>query len=203
MTKIKICGINKPEDVVACNKHMPDYIGLVFCESVRQVNIGLAQELSAKLNREKIKIVGVFRNNSIDEITTAQNAAKLDVVQLHGDENAEFVKNLREIGDFEIVKAMTIADLESKIIDFEIVDGVLIDGINPGSGESFNWNEAAKILQKIDKPIWLAGGLNPKNVKRAIEIVKPAVVDVSSGVDSKRGIKSEKLIGEFVREVRE
>jgi len=202
MTKTKICGISRFEDVKACNIHLPDYVGLVFCESARRVDLDSASEIAAKINRKCIKTAGVFRNNSLDEIIAAHNAVRLDVVQLHGDESAEIVKKLREFGDFEIIKALTISELENKSFNINVVDGVLIDGQNPGSGESLDWNYLAKILQNFNKPVWLAGGLNPQNVKQAIEIVKPAVVDVSSGVEVKRGVKSAELMAEFIEGVR-
>ncbi|NLK94896.1 MAG: phosphoribosylanthranilate isomerase [Clostridiales bacterium] len=205
---IKICGITNIDEVNALNFLKPEYVGFVFAESKRKVTIDTAKKLYNSLNK-KIKIVGVFRNNSEEEILQVLKNIPLDVIQLHGMEDELFIRKIKRRTTTEIWKAIGIQnelDIE-KALKYS-VDTLVLDGSNPGSGEAFSW----EILKDrvINKKVILAGGLNLDNVLEGIEAVKPYGIDVSSGVESidlkgnryKDKNKMEKLINK-VRESNE
>lgn len=197
--EIKICGIRRMKDIEFINKFKPDYIGFVFAESKRKVTPRQARELSSKLDKN-IKTVGVFVNARYDEIIEAVKTAKLDVVQLHGDEDDKYIQGLNL--DCEVWKAVRVRDGED-IPDVKGVDRLLLDKYTEreygGSGETFDWSQSGKI--NTNKPIILAGGLNKENVLCGIEIFKPVCVDVSSSVETD-GVKDEIKIKEFIYTVR-
>ena len=198
--KIKICGIRRMEDVEIINKYKPDYIGFIFAKSKRQVTPEQAAELIAPLNGDT-KTVGVFVNAPIEEVRKIAGTLNLNAVQLHGDEDAEYISSLRGIG-CEIWKAIRIRD-GGDINDISGTQKLLLDKFKEteygGSGETFDWSSVGKI--NTDKPIILAGGLTSENVLRGIEIFKPYAVDVSSAVETD-GFKDEKKIREFINTVR-
>lgn len=195
---IKICGIRRFEDIEIINKYKPDYIGFIFAKSKRQITPEFAAELSKKLDNS-VKTVGVFVNSPIIEVENTAKIAKLSAVQLHGDENEEYVQNLSV--DCEIWKAVRLKDGED-IPDFDGTDKILLDKFKDteygGSGEAFDWSKIGKIHTK--KPIILAGGLNENNVKKGIEIFSPFGVDVSSSVET-NGFKDEDKIKRFMEAV--
>ncbi|AZV56577.1 phosphoribosylanthranilate isomerase [Clostridium sp. AWRP] len=207
MTLVKICGIRQVEDVKILNKLLPDYAGFVFCESKRQVTLKLAEELIKNLDK-KIRPVGVFQNNSLEEVKNTAEMLKLDVIQLHGREDESYIKSLYP---FKIWKSMSIEvkasleNLKDKIdkIPNCNVEAVLVDssigGKTGGTGTSFNWNVLENL--NINKKLVLAGGLNPDNINTALECVKPYAVDVSSGVEE-NGVKSFEKIDQFIKKVR-
>lgn len=197
--EIKICGIRRFEDVEIVNKYRPEYIGFIFADTKRYVSPGFARELSDKLNRD-IKTVGVFVNAPIDFVRGTVKTAGLDVVQLHGEEDDEYIASLG--GICEIWKAVRVRDGE----DIENVAGVsriLLDKYASdaygGTGERFDWSRIGAL--KTDKPIVLAGGLNKENVRTGIEIFNPVCVDVSSAVETD-GFKDEMKVKEFIEAVR-
>ena len=201
---IKICGITNLKEIQDINEVKPDYIGFVFAESKRKVSVDEAKELSNALNKG-IKIVGVFRNNSEEEILNILSKVPLDVIQLHGDEDNEFINSLREKSKVEIWKAITVSsknDME-KALKYE-VDTLVLDGSTPGSGNVFNWDNLKDI--NINKRIFLAGGINENNVLEAINKVKPDGIDTSSGVeiiDEKGRRKDKEKMKRLIRKVRE
>lgn len=201
---IKICGITNLKEIQDINEVKPDYIGFVFAESKRKINADEAKKLSKALNRS-IKIVGVFRNNSEEEILNILSKVPLDVIQLHGDEDNEFINSLREKSKVEIWKAITVSsknDME-KALKYE-VDTLVLDGSTPGSGNVFNWDNLKDI--NINKRIFLAGGINENNVLEAINKVKPDGIDTSSGVeiiDEKGRRKDKEKMKRLIRKVRE
>ncbi len=188
------------EDVEIINKYKPDYIGFIFAKSKRQVTPEQAAELITSLSGDT-KTVGVFVNASSEEVREIAGTLKLDAVQLHGDEDAEYISSLSGIG-CEIWKAIRIRD-GGDIDDFAGTQKLLLDKFKEteygGSGEVFDWSSVGKI--NTDKPIILAGGLTPENVLRGIEIFNPYAVDVSSAVEA-GGFKDEKKIREFINTVR-
>nr|WP_276325142.1 phosphoribosylanthranilate isomerase [Clostridium butyricum] len=176
----------------------PDYIGFVFTKSKRQISAFDAKFLRKKLNPE-IKCVGVFKDNSLIEINNVLKKVNLDVVQLHGSENFDFINLLKknENHKFEIWKALSI---NNKIFLNEyvsyymrmknncVMDNILIDGCNPGSGETYSLAPFMKIIKKHcdlnnDFKFILAGGITPENVLLKIKEANPWGVDVSSGVE--------------------
>ncbi|RMD00176.1 phosphoribosylanthranilate isomerase [Clostridium autoethanogenum] len=207
MTLVKICGIRRIEDVEILNKLLPDYAGFVFCESKRQVTLKLAEELIKNLDK-KIRPVGVFQNNSLEEVKNTAEMLKLDVIQLHGREDESYIKNLYP---FKIWKSVSIDGKDildnvkhkiDKISNYN-VEAVLVDssvgGKTGGTGINFNWNVLKNL--NVNKKLVLAGGLNSDNINTALEAVKPYAVDVSSGVEE-NGVKSLKKINEFMEKVR-
>lgn len=197
---VKICGITEIEEIEELNKLKPDYVGFVFAESKRKVNKEYAKIMISKLNKD-IKSVGVFRNNKFNEILSILKEIRLDVIQLHGDEDEDFIYKLKEKTNCEIWKAFSVRSYKDLLIVNKYpVDTILLDGSEPGSGEVFPW----EILKKssISKNVLLAGGINEDNITEAINKIRPYGIDVSSGVESinrngqrlKDKIKMEKLI---------
>lgn len=212
MVKVKICGITNKDEIEYLNILKPSYAGFVFTKSKRHVNIGEANYLIRLLDKS-IKTVGVFKDNSIDEILEALMFVPLNIIQLHGKEDIKFIKELKErTNNVEIWKALSIND--KKIIDeffihnsTSLVDMFLIDGDNPGSGETYPIEKLKEILNKYDNiEFFLAGGINSENVKDKILEIKPFGVDVSSGVEEitregKRQ-KSFEKIDQFIKNVK-
>lgn len=198
--EIKICGIRREEDIEIINKYKPEYIGFVFAESRRRVSADTAKRLSQLLDGDT-KTVGVFVNASKEEVEEAVYTAGLDVVQLHGDEDAEYIKNLDV--PCEIWKAVRVRD-GADIPEIDGADRILLDKYTDaeygGSGKTFDWSSVGTL--KTKKPIILAGGLNKDNVMQGINIFNPVCVDVSSAVETD-GFKDENKIREFIFKVRE
>ncbi|HEY5537521.1 MAG TPA: phosphoribosylanthranilate isomerase [Acetobacterium sp.] len=198
MTKIKICGLSRLEDIDAVNIAKPDYIGFVFAESKRQVDFETAKRLKSKLNQE-IKAVGVFVNQPVEEIISLVIEQIIDVIQLHGDEDEEYISKLREAVSLPIIKALRIRqknDVKKTNADFALFDTYDKNQYG-GSGVSFNW----ELLDGYEGEFFLAGGLQSDNIEDAIKSVKPFCVDISSGVET-NGIKDQKKILEIVEKVR-
>lgn len=187
MVRIKICGIRNKEDIQIMNKYKPDYIGFVFVNtSKRYVDIDTAYNCKMALNKE-IKAVGVFLDADISSIINIVKRGIIDIIQLHGNEDSGYIKNLRDMVDIPIIKAYR----EDANADY-----LLLDNVNPGSGKVFDWNKI-----KTTKKYFLAGGININNVLDALKL-NPYAIDVSSGVEV-NGFKDEKKVEEIIRMVRE
>lgn len=208
MIEIKICGITNEIEIEYLNILNPEYIGFVFAKSKRQISGEMAFKLSSKLKID-IKKVGVFRDNSIKEILNIISKVELDIIQLHGKEDKEFIGNLRKgIPSYmKIWKAMpekNIKDIKKYFNDgyYEfnknnkhnerLIDKLLIDGSNPGSGETFDLDNIVKYFDLYNKAndkvykendFFLAGGITNENVLKRISKTHPAGIDVSSGVE--------------------
>ena len=215
--KVKMCGISKVETIPAVVEAKPDYMGLVFAPSKRQVTVDQAKILVEELNRgyakkygsdtehdknDTIKTVGVFVNETIDNLVTIANEANLDAVQLHGDEDEAFIQSLKERTNVEVWKAIqirTAADTE-KWIDSS-ADMLLFDAYHKdergGTGEVFDWSS----LDAFERPFMLAGGIDSTNVARAIRTVRPYGIDISSGIET-NGMKDDKKITAFTKIVK-
>ena len=221
-TKIKICGLRRPEDIEAVNKYLPEYVGFVFYKkSKRYVTEEKAEKLRELLD-EKIISVGVFVNADKAEILRLMRKGIISVAQLHGNESEDYIRELKEElqkpGIFsdrkeymtggEIIKAFVFKNLKEedavrksawRILEEagkSPADYILFDN-GYGSGETFDWS----ILRDFDKPYFLAGGLNPDNVSGAVKMLHPYAVDVSSGVEED-GYKNPEKIREFIEKVR-
>lgn len=212
MVKIKICGITKLKEIQSLNILKPDYVGFVFTKSKRQVNLLIALKLIENLN-EDIKTVGVFKNNSLAEILNTLESIRLNVIQLHGNESINFIRELKKNidTDIEIWKAISIYDLNkdstNKLIKDNIVDIFLIDSSKPGSGITYPLNNIkTKLKEDPDFKFFLAGGIDSENVLKRIEEVKPYGADVSSGVEvsihERYIIKSFYKMQKFITKVR-
>lgn len=209
MTKVKICGLTRIEDIQCANKIQPDYIGMVFYpKSKRAVTLEQAASLKAALDKS-IKAVGVFVNNDIDFIARLAQADIIDVIQLHGDEDEAYIEQLRQqvapLG-VPIIKAIRVQSEESLQnlrqypVDFFLFD-TYKPGLYGGTGERFNL-ELEQV--KIPKPYFIAGGLDAGNVAQVVaENSQAYAVDVSGGVeDADTGLKSAAKMAAFVAEVR-
>ncbi len=205
MTKIKICGLSRKEDICTVNACMPDYIGFVFAKSTRQVSIVQAAKLRDQLDR-RILSVGVFVNSDLSFIASCAHHASLDVLQLHGDEDEAFIKNLKDhIPHIEVWKAIRPVNETQLLAGATLADKLLIDADSPGSyggsGKLANWSLAKRAVSMIEKPIILAGGLHIHNVQSAICTAVPYGIDVSSGVET-GGKKDPAKIKEFIDAIR-
>lgn len=201
-TRIKICGITRPEDGVAVADAGGDAIGLVFYgPSPRNVTLAQAAAIVAALP-PFITVVGLFVNPADDKIRDVLDAVPLGLLQFHGDEPASvcgayglpYIKALRMAAD---------ADVTATIANYPEAQGILLDGyqagVAGGTGQVFEWQSVPKGLKK---PIILAGGLIPQNVTGAIVQVHPYAVDVSSGVEITKGVKDISKISAFIKAVR-
>ncbi|MBX4260137.1 phosphoribosylanthranilate isomerase [Clostridium estertheticum] len=196
MTKIKICGIRRPCDIEYLNDLLPEYVGVVFAKSKRQVDCEHACKLIENLS-VCIQKVGVFVDENPSVVIDIAEKLHLDVLQFHGHENQEYINKFK---GYEIWKALKINNLESisEISHYKCAK-FLLDNSTSGSGESFNWNLAYK---RVDgNTIMLAGGLTSENVKQGITTLSPYGVDVSSGVETD-GFKDYEKIKEFIKKVR-
>ncbi|MFA6940039.1 MAG: phosphoribosylanthranilate isomerase [Clostridiaceae bacterium] len=201
MTKVKICGLTRYQDIKYVNELKPEYIGFVFAKSKRQVTLVQALELRKNLNKET-KTVGVFVNESIKTVKEIAFAVKLDVLQFHGNEDREYINNFN---DFEVWKALPVKNKNDlaqldKFQNIRLLIDSKVEGAQGGSGKTFDWN----ILKdsNLKHKIILAGGLNCENIAKAIGIIQPYAVDVSSGVEI-NGIKDYQKMKEFIEKARE
>lgn len=200
MSKVKICGLLRIEDIVAANECMPDYIGFVFAKSRRQIDKDTARNLKSQLDKH-ISAVGVFVNQELEYIADLFKQGIIDLVQLHGDEDENYILKLKNICGCKIIKAIGISDSIPKIpanADYILFDKVTQGETRGGTGLSFNW-EIIKGFNKL--PVFLAGGLTVSNAGQAIMEVNPYCVDVSSGVETD-GFKDKEKMNSFVRKVR-
>lgn len=211
MPKLKICGLKRPEDIRYVNQYPPDFIGFVFAKSLRQIRPREAKELRRQL-KPGIVPIGVFVNEEIENIVRLVKEGVIDMVQLHGDESAEYVRllgeRLEEVSSSRaalshgIIKAVRVASRQDvkKALDFP-ADFLLFDtytkGQYGGSGECFNW----QLLKGIERPFFLAGGLKVENIAGAALEVKPFCLDVSSGAE-RDGKKDEEKIRRLVETIR-
>jgi phosphoribosylanthranilate isomerase len=207
MPKVKICGITNRIEIGFLNKFLPDYAGFVFAKSRRQVTPELASELGAALY-DGIRKVGVFVNHEVKLAANIAEQAGLDVLQLHGDEDKDYIDELRTLlkPGVEIWKALRIDALhmpESGQLSRLDADRLLVDtyvaGSSGGTGKCFDWGLVEKLGSIL--PVILAGGLNPENVKQAVRQASPYAVDTSSGVELE-GIKNEQKLRAFMEAVR-
>ena len=215
--KVKMCGISKVETISAVVEAKPDYMGLVFAPSKRQVTVDQAKTLVEELhkqytkrynngteqsNNDEIKTVGVFVNETLDNLVTIAKETNLDAVQLHGDEDEAFIQSLKERTNVEVWKAVQIrsaADAEAWIDSS--ADMLLFDAYHKdergGTGEVFDWS----CLNEFERPFMLAGGIDSTNVARAIRTARPYGIDISSGIETD-GVKDDEKITAFTKLVR-
>jgi phosphoribosylanthranilate isomerase len=202
MTKVKICGLTNLEDAQLSAKFGADALGFNFYpKSPRYILPETAREIIEQLPAEILK-VGVFVNESLEKIAEIAQTAKLDALQLHGEETPEFAKELKLKTNLEIIKAFRVSpDFKPEdVLQYE-VDAILLDAYNPkehgGTGETFDW-EIAKKVQEIFPKMYLAGGLNQENVSSAIIGIEPFAVDVCSGIEIEKGRKDQHKLTLFL-----
>ena len=195
-TKIKMCGLSRPEDIAFANEVRPDYIGFVFAKkSSRYVTPEKAAELAAKLDKSIVP-VGVFVDSDFDAIMNTVNLGAIRIAQLHGNEPEELVKRLQENG-VPVIRAFQIkSEDDVKKAETSCADHILLDS-GKGSGLTFDWS----VLKNATRPYFLAGGLDPENVSRAVTDLHPYAVDVSSGLETD-GVKDKNKMIKFAEAVR-
>lgn len=198
MTRIKLCGLQSLNDVIAANAVQPDYIGFVFAKtSKRFITQQTAEELRKKLDC-KIVVVGVFVNEPVEIVAELLNKGTIDMAQLHGNESEEYIKLLRKKTDKKLIKAFSVNEAKNlQAAYFCSADYILLDSGSGGTGKSFDWS----ILQDFGRPYFLAGGLNINNVSEAVSRLHPYAVDVSSGVETD-GRKDDVKMAAFINAVR-
>ncbi|MFT2816683.1 phosphoribosylanthranilate isomerase [Leifsonia sp. A12D58] len=196
-TFVKICGITTADAAGAVSESGADAIGFVFAPgSPRTISAEVARSLAAAVSPE-IETVGVFRNQPLDAVLRIAAAADLTTVQLHGDEPESDFERLRREG-FRTIRAVSIETYRGLAADS--TDRLLIDAVSPGGGTLFDTSE---LESTPPQGFWiLAGGLTAGNVRELVDGVRPGGVDVSSGVESSRGVKDLGLIRDFVQAAR-
>ncbi len=203
-TRVKICGITRCEDARLAVDAGADAIGLVFYEkSPRFVNIELAAEIS-RVIPAFVSRVALFKDAEQQMIESVLEQVETDLIQFHGSETADDCEQFNR----PYIKAIGMKGTEhdadfliTSAESYQSAKALLLDGHAPGeaggTGESFDW----ALIASVDKPIILAGGLTPDNVKQAINLVHPFAVDVSSGVESSPGVKDKDKIAAFMQQV--
>lgn len=197
MTKIKMCGLSRPCDIVAANAIRPEYIGFVFYpKSKRNVTPEQAAQLKKRLS-PAIQAVGVFVDAAPEAVSALLRQGVIDIAQLHGHEDEAYLASLRQLTDKPLLQAFRIAEADDVTRAMQSsADMVLLDA-GMGSGEGFDWT----LVRKIDRPYFLAGGLDADNVTAAIRQLRPYAVDVSSGIETD-GQKDKEKMAAFAAAVR-
>jgi len=211
--RIKICGVTLPDDAARVAAAGADFIGLNFWPRSKRYlapeRAGLlaATARAACATPGAILVVGVFVNAHIDEISAIARDAALDIIQLHGDESPEDVMAVAQATRAAVWKAIAASeprDLER--LEAWPVDAILLDAPTPGrggAGKPFDWNLAREVRRRNPaRKIVLAGGLDPANVRAALDAVDPWAVDVASGVEAAPGVKDASKLAAFIAAAR-
>ena len=193
MTKIKICGLTRECDIDCVNELKPDFIGFVFAKSRRQVTDVQAAALKRRLSPD-IKAVGVFVMEDNERIISLVKSGVIDIIQLHGGESEETVRLLKKECGVPVIRAVSVGN--ENIAQSE-ADYLLLDNGAGGTGKTFDWS----LVNNIDRPFFLAGGINIDNVEQGIERFAPFAVDISGGVETD-GLKDPLKIAEIIRRIR-
>lgn len=197
MTKIKLCGLSRLDDIEAANELRPDYIGFVFAEkSKRYVSPQQAERLKQRL-APAIQAVGVFVNEAPETVAALLRAGTIDLAQLHGDEDEDYLRRLRQYTKKPLIRAFRLdkaADL--RYAEACSAEHILLDS-GAGTGTVFDWS----LLRHATRPYFLAGGLSPENVAEAVAALRPYAVDVSSGIET-AGKKDRAKMAAFIAAVR-
>jgi phosphoribosylanthranilate isomerase len=204
VTRVKVCGITRPEDAELAVELGAWALGFILWpRSPRLADIDVAARISAA-QRRRVELVGVFVNQTLDEIAHAADELHLPHVQLHGDEGPAFCAEAARRSGAKVIKAVRVAsaadfqDLERYHTDFHLLD-TAARGLRGGTGQTWDWALAARRRRKI--PAILSGGLTAGNVAAGIVAVEPFAVDVSSGVEAAPGIKDPEKVAAFMAAV--
>ena len=197
MTKIKLCGMRRAEDIAAANELEPDYIGFVFAKKSRRcVDFETAAALKRLLS-PVIRAVGVFVDEDAEEAAKLLNEGVIDLAQLHGHEDDRYIARLRQLTDRPLIQAFRVFSPEDvRRAEESPADLILLDA-GAGGGTVFDW----RLLHTMRRPFFLAGGLDPENVSRAVDQIRPYGVDVSSGIETD-GVKDPVKMRAFVAAVK-
>ena len=197
MTKIKFCGLTRTGDIEAANELKPDYIGFVFWpKSKRAVTAGQAKTLKAKLD-PSIKAVGVFVDEDMEAVKSLLDGGIIDIAQLHGHEDEDYITGLKEASGKPVIKACKIrSEDDIRKAEASPADLVLLDA-GMGDGVTFDWS----LIKNTGRPYFLAGGLDPDNAADAVRTLHPYALDVSSGIETD-GLKDTNKMAAFAASVR-
>lgn len=197
MTRIKLCGLVCPEDILAANALLPEYVGFVFApKSRRYLTPQRAAVLRALLD-PRIRAVGVFVDEEPRRVAELLNQGILDLAQLHGSEDEDYLRCLRQQTRGPLLQAFRVrSQADVAAANRSTADGILLDS-GAGTGKVLDW----KLLGGVTRPYFLAGGLSPCNVAEAIALLHPFAVDVSSGIETD-GAKDKTKMAAFVAAVR-
>ena len=205
---IKICGIKNIDTLFCCERNRVNFFGMIFYKkSPRNIlfeDAKILQKISVNLN---INGVGVFVNYNINELEEIIKNLKLQYVQLHGQEDEEYIKTIKKI-DVKIIKSISISKKDdlNKINKYKSSDYFLFDykplqnELPGGNAKSFDWN-ILKYLE-TDKPWFLSGGINMNNIDEIANDINPFGIDLSSGVEKELGIKDNGIINNFIRKLK-
>ena len=200
MTRVKICGITSLEDAMAAVRSGADALGFIFAESPRRVQPDQVKEIISQLP-PLVQTIGVFVETPVEKMEMMRISIGLDLLQHHGEEKPEIIARLGR----RVIKVLRVGDKTMPNEEAYPTATLLLDTYVPntfgGTGKRFDWHLAKPIARR--RPIILAGGLTPENVKNAIKTVRPYAVDVSSGVESEPGRKDHGRMEEFIRRAKE
>ena len=208
--KIKICGIKDSETLNCCSENNVDYFGLLFYEkSPRNINLKKASELISKNKKINISPVGVFVNHEINELDGIIKKLNLKIIQLHGNENNKYIVKLKETKNLKVIKSIGIKDSKdlSKIKKYQNADYFLFDykpnknELPGGNSKAFDWSILKNL--KIDKPWFISGGINIKNINVLLKKLNPYGIDISSGVEDIPGKKNAIKIKDIMNVINE
>lgn len=215
MVKVKFCGIRRAEDVEAVNRLKPDFAGFVLAKSKRQVTLEQASYFKLILDKD-IKTVAVLVNMHVEEAASLANSGIVDMLQLHGDENADYIEILKKLTKAKIIKAIRLqpsgaeqnAELmaQAGLADYYLFDTFIPDTYG-GTGKTFSLSLLNGL--NIDKPFFLAGGLDSENVSDIVQEVQADAalhpffygIDVSSGIEI-NGFKDSLKMEKFMNVIR-
>ena len=211
MAKVKICGITNTEDAKIAIDLGADFIGLIVevpVQTPRKLAVEQAREIIDKISNSVKKVI-VIMPSSMTDVRNIVKTLSPDYLQLHGNESPKLISEIKE--NFEELKLIKTFHIDNKstldpVLDDitlynEAIDAVLLDTKTDkigGTGKTHDWNLSKKIMENIDVPLFLSGGLNPDNVKEAVKTVKPFAVDVASGVESEPGKKDFEKVKKFI-----
>ena len=189
--KIKICGLRRLEDIETVNYCRPDYAGFIvnFPKSFRSVTAEELNELTAKLDKN-ITAVGVFVNAPEELPAQLLNEGIIGMAQLHGQEDEDYIRRLRKLTRKPLIKAFSVkSEDDIKKAVKSSADYILLDQGSGGTGQAFDWT----LIREMNRPFFLAGGIGPDNLERAIQEIHPYAVDLSSSVETDRWKNPEKI----------
>jgi len=197
MTRIKICGITNLEDAIEALKLGVDFLGFIFAESPRKISKEKARRIIDSL--KGIKTVGVFSDQSKEEVMEIAHYCNLDILQFHGNESPDYCRAFPSvIKAFRVKDHSSLVDIPKYEVDYILLD-TFVSGVTGGTGKTFDQSLAMGVY--THGKLILSGGLNADNVREAIQKVKPFAVDVCSGVERAPGKKDLEKMRAFVERV--
>lgn len=202
MTRIKLCGLGGTADIEAVNELKPEYAGFIFVPGRRRyIDPKRAARLKERLS-PGIAAVGVFIDEEPERVAELLREGVIDLAQLHGREDEDYIRRLRSLTDRPLIKAFRVGSEEDILrAGACTADYVLLDSGSGGTGTVFDWSLAESLGRLGERPWFLAGGLTPENVRSAVERLRPFAVDVSSGIET-GGVKDREKMRSFVRQAR-